>query len=207
MEQPRINPETQQQRQKVMELYDHIAGVYDKAFEAKAEYQAPRILKELYAKYGITEGEILDIGSGTGKLKEYLGNGFRYTGIDISSAMIEESKKRGYTGHMGAVEEVIKTLGNKSVDHVTALSSLYFVEDFDKVLQHAERVARQTIFFTLEQFTPEIIEMMKDRGIQLYNHPISKIENPTEVIQNTYLWKRPNTEDKIFGDILFKKLE
>jgi ubiquinone/menaquinone biosynthesis C-methylase UbiE len=207
MEQPKINPEIEQQRQKVMELYDHIAGVYDKDFEAKAEYQAPRILTELYAKYGITGGEVLDIGSGTGKLKEYLGDGFSYTGIDISSAMIEEAKKRSYTGHVGAAEEVIKSLGDKSVDHVTALSSLYFVEDFDTVLQHAERVARQSIFFTLEQFTPEVIEMMKDRGIQLYNHPLSKIENPTEVIQNTYLWKRPNTEDKIYGDIVFKKLE
>lgn len=205
MEQPKINPEIEQQRQKVMELYDYVAGVYDKEFEAKADYQAPRILKEIYAKHGITSGEVLDIGSGTGKLKEYLGENFSFTGIDISSQMIEEAKKHGYTGHVGAVEEVIKILGDKSVDHVTALSSLYFVEDFDTVLQNAERVARQSIFFTLEQFTPEIIEMMKERGIQLYNHPLSKVENPTDVIQNTYLWKRPNMEDKIYGDIVFKK--
>ena len=82
------------QRRNVVLLYDRAAPVYDQSFEGKAEYQIPRILLETYQKYGITEGILLDIGCGTGKLKEYLGNSFTYEGIDISPAMIEEAKKR-----------------------------------------------------------------------------------------------------------------
>ncbi len=120
--------------------------------------------------------------------------------------MIEEAKKRGFEGHIGAVEDVIETFGDKSVDHITALSSLYFIKDWEKLAKEFERVARQSIFVSLEQFEPRIIEMMKRRGINIYNHASSAIQNPTEVTQNVSLWKRPQTEDRILGDLVFKKI-
>ena len=198
--------ELEMQRDNVIRLYNEAASIYDESFEGKAEYQIPRILLETYQKYGITEGIILDVGCGTGKLREYLGDSFTYKGIDISPMMIEEAKKRGFEGFVGPVEDVIETLADKSVDHITALSSLYFVKDYEKLIQEFERVARKSIFISLEQFQPEIIEIMKGRCINIYNHPASVIQNPTEVIKDTFLWKRPNTEDKIFGDLVFKQL-
>lgn len=183
------------QRQKVTALYEEIAPIYDEQFEAQAEYQAPRILQELYAKYDIRGGQVLDVGCGTGKLHRYLGDDFSYKGIDVAESMIEEAKKKGYEGMVGAVEDVIRTLPDKSVDHVTALSSLYFIRDFDQLVAEFERVARHSIFVTLEQFTPEIIELMKVRGIQLFNHPASVISNPTEIVQNTF-----------FGSDLIRKI-
>ncbi len=198
--------ELETQRRNVTLFYDEAASVYDESFEGKAEYQIPRILLETYQKYGITEGTLLDIGCGTGKLKKYLGDSFTYEGIDISPAMIEEAKKRGFEGHIGAVEDVIETFRDKSVDHIIALSSLYFIEDWEKLAKEFERVARQSIFVSLEQFEPRIIEMMKGRGINIYNHSASEIQNPTEFTQNIFLWKRPNTEDRISGDLVFKKV-
>ncbi len=194
------------QRRNVALLYDQAAPVYDESFEGKAEYQIPRILLETYQKYGITKGTLLDIGCGTGKLKEYLGGSFIYKGIDISPTMIEEAKKRGFEGHIGAVEDVIETFGDKSIDHITALSSLYFIRDWEKLAKEFERVARESFFVSLEQFEPRIIEIMKERGINIYNHPASVIQNPTEVTQNVFLWKRPHTKDRISGDLVFKKI-
>lgn len=197
--------ELETQRKNVTLLYDEVAPVYDESFEGKAEYQIPRILLETYQKHGIIEGNILDVGCGTGKLREYLGDSFNYQGIDISPAMIEEAKKRGFEGHIGAVEDIIKTFCNKSIDHIVALSSLYFIKDWEKLAKEFERVARQSIFVSLEQFEPRIIEMMKGRGINIYNHTASVIQNPTDIIQNVFLWKRPNTDDRISGDLVFKK--
>jgi ubiquinone/menaquinone biosynthesis C-methylase UbiE len=195
--------ENEIQRENVANLYNEAAPIYDDSFEGKAEYQIPKILKEIYEKYSIVGGLILDVGCGTGKLKEYLGESFDYEGIDLSPAMIEQAQKRGYVGQVGAVESVIKTLPDKSVDHVVALSSLYFIRDIENLLKEFERVARKSFFVSFEYFEPETIEMMKNKGIKIYNHPNSLIRNPTEVASNTFLWKRPNTEQKIFGDIVF----
>lgn len=196
------------QRANVANLYDEAAAVYDESFDGKAEYQIPGKLIETYANHGITDGEILDIGCGTGKLKEYLGDGFTYKGIDISPAMVELAKKRGFEGFVGPAEDVIATLPDKSVDHITALSSLYFVKDWENLAKQLERVARKSIFVSLEQFEPEVIQMMKARGIDVYNHSADAIEDPKEVIRNTFLWVRPTTEERveIFGDLVFKKL-
>ncbi|HMO78141.1 MAG TPA: class I SAM-dependent methyltransferase [Candidatus Paceibacterota bacterium] len=210
MEQISVNQkklELDRQRRNVILLYDEAAPIYDESFEGRAEYQIPRILLETYQKYGITEGTLLDVGCGTGKLREYLGDLFIYKGIDISPTMIEEAKKRDFEGYIGAVEDIIKTFGDKSIDHITALSSLYFIKDWEKLVKEFERVARQSIFVSLEQFDSEVINIvMKERGITIYNHSASVIENPTEVIKNVFLWKRPNTQDRIFGDMAFKKL-
>lgn len=209
MEKPTNNNEKgelEMQRKNVVHLYNEAALVYDDSFEGKADYQIPGILSETYNKYGITGGSLLDIGCGTGKLKEYLGKSFTYEGIDISPAMIEEEKKRGAKGYVGAAEDIVKTLADKSVDHITALSSIYFMKDWKQLSKELERVARKSIFVSLEQFEPNVIDMMKQKGINIYNHSNLEIQHPTELIKNVFLWKRPNAEDKIFGDIVFKKI-
>ena len=196
------------QRKNVTSLYNEVASVYDESFDGKAKYKIPQKLLEIYQKHGITEGKVLDIGCGTGKLRQYLGNNFTYEGVDISSAMIEEVKKRGLKGHVGAIEDIIETFTDKSVDHITALSSLFFIKDWKKLAKEFDRVARKSIFVSLEQFEPEIIEMMKERGISVYNHSASIIKNPTEIIKNVFLWIRPTVKEMvpIFGDLVFKKL-
>ena len=82
------------QRRNVTAMYDEVASVYDNDFEAKADYQAPEILINTFNKHNIYSGKILDIGCGTGKLKNYLGNKFEYIGIDISPKMVVEAQKK-----------------------------------------------------------------------------------------------------------------
>ena len=168
---PHQNIEIERQRKNVTELYEHAAPVYDESVDGKAEYQIPGKLIEVYQKHGITEGEVLDIGCGTGKLKEYLGDGFTYKGIDISPSMIELAKKRGFEGFVGPVEDIIATFEDKSVDHITALASLNLMKDWGSLAKQFERVARKSIFVSLEQFAPEIIAMMKTKGIDIGGYP------------------------------------
>jgi len=202
------NIEIDIQRKNVTEFYEHAAHIYDEAFDAKAEYQTPLKLIEIYQKHGITDGEILDIGCGTGKLRDYLGDGFTYKGIDLSPSMIEIAEKRGFKGFIGPVEDVIATFEDKSVDHITALASLNFVKDWENVARQLERVARKSIFVSLEQFSPETITMIKAKGIDVYNHSADALSDPKEVTQNIFLWIRPTLNERveIFGDLVFKKL-
>ncbi len=201
--------ELETQKKNVTCLYNEVASIYNESFDSKAEYQIPQKLLEIYHEYEITDGKVLDIGCGTGKLKQTLGNNFTYEGVDISPAMIGELKKRGLEGRIGAIEDVIETFADKSVDHITALSSLFFIKDWEKLTKELDRVARKSIFVSLEQFKPEIIGIiMKEKGISVYNHPASVIKNPTEIIKNIFLWIRPTVKERvpIFGDLVFKKL-
>ncbi len=65
-----------------------------------------------------------------------------------------------------------------------------------------------SILNSLEQFTPEVIESLKSRGIDIYNHSADAISDPKEVTRNIFLWKRPTTEERVevYGDLLFKQL-
>ena len=103
----------EKQRLNVAGLYEGMSAVYDAHFEGKADYQVPKLVLETYAKHRIVGGEILDIGCGTGKLRQYLGDNFTYSGIDISPGMIGEAKKKGYNGLVGPVEDVIKNIPDK----------------------------------------------------------------------------------------------
>ncbi len=200
--------ELEKQRGKVTDLYDKAAPIYDELFEGKAENQITPALVGMYEKYEIKEGVILDVGCGTGKLKEYLGDNFTYKGIDISPLMVEGAKKRGYEVYIGPVEEQIVAFADKSVDHIVAVSSVFFIKDWITLAREIQRVARKSIFVSLEQFEPELIEKFKEQGINIYNHSASEIQDPTEIIKNTFLWKRPTTTERveIFGDLVFKKM-
>ena len=197
--------ELETQRSNVAAFYDHAAPEYVEALESKTEYQLPRIIREVYNKYGIKDGSVLDIGCGIGKIKDYLGPVFTYQGIDLSPGMVNEAKKNGFDAQLGPVEELIKSFGDKSVDHITAMTMLYFVKDWEGLAREFERVARKSIFVSLDQFESKLIQMMKTKGIDLYNHDASAIHDPTEVQKNVFIWKRAGTEDRVYGDIVFKK--
>jgi ubiquinone/menaquinone biosynthesis C-methylase UbiE len=190
----------------VSALYDEGASLYDK-LSVDSLYVGESLLVDTFAKHKIKDGKIFDVGCGTGKIKESLGDNFKYEGVDISYCMVEKAKKRGYIGHVGAIEDVVKGLPDKSVDHVIALSSMYFMKDFTTLLSEFERIARKSFFITLEQFDPGIKEMMEGRGIHLYNHQSSLIKNPTEIQKDIFLWRRVSTGDDIRGDVVFKKIK
>ena len=190
------------QQSAVAAFYDSIADKYDEQFESKADYQIPAILRTEFAKSGFSSGSILDIGCGTGKLADYLNRQFTMFGIEISPVMAQKANERGYSKvQYGLAEEVLGTYQTKSVDHVVACSSLYFIENIDLVVWESLRIARKSVFVSLEQFDEETREVMLHNGIRIYNHHRNKFGNSV-VIRNTHLWTRPSNGKKIFGDIV-----
>jgi predicted TPR repeat methyltransferase len=91
-----------------------VAPIYDTEWESRVEYSIPGYVKDIYLRRGIDAGSILDIGCGTGKLREYLGDRFTYTGIDLSESMVALATKRGYSAISGATEKVLPEPKDKS---------------------------------------------------------------------------------------------
>lgn len=194
------------QRHNVVDLYDSLADRYDLDFEGKSDHQAPILLADAYRRHGIHDGVILDVGCGTGKLRDYLGPSFSYIGIDSSEKMLAKAVQRGFETKFGDAEREIANLTDKSVDHVVALSSLYFMEGWPELYKEFERVAKVSIFVTLEQFDERTVTEMKEKGIDLFNHSAGIAVLPTEIMSDVYLWKRPHTGEYIHGNIVFKLL-
>lgn len=202
-------PETESQeiqRANVARLYNKAASVYDERYEGEADYQIPKILRDIYRENNIDSGLVLDVGCGTGRIRDYLGSDFEYKGIDISPLMAIEAEKKELGVEVGPIEDIIGKFPNKSVDHITALSMLYFVKDFGNLMREFERVARKSIFISLEHFDDETVGLMRGLGIHIYNHDSSTVSDPKEVRKNVYLWHRPENKEGVYGDVVFKRL-
>lgn len=199
------------QRKNISAYYDKVSLEYDESlalrFSFKAEYQLPRLLVDTFSRFGINNGIILDIGCGTGKIKDNLGGSFQYTGIDLSEKMLEQALSRGYTVHLGAVEENIKSFPDKSIDHIIALSSFYFIKNIENLIAECERVARKSVFISLEQFSDETKKILnEENGVEVYNHSQTSLPQATE-IRKVKMWRRLTTGEQIYGYLVFKKLE
>ena len=71
-----------------------LAFIHDRGFGAFSKGSAPGILN-LFARGGITDGTIVDLGCGSGIWARELANsGYRVVGADISPAMIEIARRR-----------------------------------------------------------------------------------------------------------------
>ena len=84
-----------------MEAYRDFASVYD-MFMDNIDYPAwSDYIVELLNKYGITGGQVLELGCGTGTITELLANkGYEMIGLDNSSEMLSvATNKKSVSGH------------------------------------------------------------------------------------------------------------
>ena len=119
------------------EFYDNLAVNYDDVLKdpkcnAQHVYEAVKI----FHKYNHHQGSILDIGCGTGFLSELLQGNFEYTGIDISSKILDYAAKRGYQTIHKSIELALPEINTQSYDFVFCLGSLLFVEDSQTAIEH-----------------------------------------------------------------------
>jgi len=105
-------------------LYRKWAKTYDKDFAINSNYVSPKKISTFFNKYAkITDTPILDVGAGTGLVAEFLNqkNDKKIIGIDISSEMLKEAKRKGcYTSVM--VADVTKKIRLKK-DSIGAIVS------------------------------------------------------------------------------------
>lgn len=191
----------------IRDFYGRLADEYDGSFLKKGDYQLPRILRETFNKYKIVSGSVLDLGCGTGIVKDALQGKFEFTGVDITPEMAQKALSRGYKEVFNDnIELVLPNFSSKSFDHVIALSSLFLIEDIEPVINQISNIARSSWFITLEYLTPEFIKEIKLKtGIILFDHTNIVIEGLTED-RIEYAYTSPTAGDKINSRILFRKL-
>ncbi|NEO80008.1 class I SAM-dependent methyltransferase [Moorena sp. SIO4G3] len=160
------------------EFYDKFAANYDEVLKdpscnAQHVYEAAKI----FNRHNHHQGSVLDIACGTGFLSELLEGEFDYTGIDISSKMLDFAAKRGYKTIHKSIETALAEIDSKSYDFVFCLSSLLCVEDAATAIKHIGRIARKTSIISLDETTDEYI---KNFVVPVYDHSKIAIENATE---------------------------
>lgn len=125
------------------------------------------ITTETYRRLGLAAGmDLLEIGPANGRLlPELLGMapGLRYTGIDISSTMVEEATRFNAavvaTGqaafHVASAERI--PLADGAVDRVFAVNVIYFWPDAVAPLRDIRRVLRRDGFSLIAAVTPDSV--------------------------------------------------
>ena len=188
----------------IAEFYDKISSKYEELITSpQVNAQLTSNLKNVFSKYKIFNGTILDVGCGPGNLKSVLGNEFIYTGIDISNEMLLKAKEKGYETIYGKIEELLSKIPSKSFDYIVSLSALLFVKDINSVFIEFDRISKKGWIATLADITPNYSKYFPiDEPI--YNH--SKIDL-SGFKEDFYLppWVSLTTGDKIRERMIFKR--
>lgn len=159
-------------------FYDKFADNYDSVLK-DSNYNAQYLNEatKIFHKYNHHQGNVLDIGCGTGALSEFLQGDFEYTGIDISAKMLHHATRRGYKIIHQPIETALAEIDNQSYDYVFCLGSLLCVEDAITAIKHMGRITRKTILISLDETTEEYI---KNLVVQVYDHSKIPIEDAIE---------------------------
>jgi len=162
----------------VAQFYDNFSVNYDETIKKpKSNVKYLNEAVKIFHQYNHYQGNILDIGCGTGLLSELLPGDFKYTGIDISAKMLDYAAKRGYKTIHKPIEKALPEIDSQSYDFVLSLSSLLFLEDAKTAIDHIYRIARQAILITFDEVTDEYL---KSSVLQSYDHSKMAIENAIE---------------------------
>jgi SAM-dependent methyltransferase len=77
------------------EVFDAYSAYYDLLYKEKDYAGEVEYILSLLANQGVTEGEILELGCGTGKhAEQFAQKGFSVHGVDLSPSMVSEAERR-----------------------------------------------------------------------------------------------------------------
>mgnify|MGYP006292001339 CR=1 FL=1 len=134
------------------ENYSIIAPFYDRLMNSEKYKQWQEMIKELVEKYSIPKNKALEIGCGTGRISKILSDlGFKVSGIDISSSMLEVARGR-YPEIDFIKQDVLDLSFSRQFDFAVSLydSLNYLLEykDLKKALNNiASSIKKNGIFF------------------------------------------------------------
>lgn len=185
-------------------FYDRVADEYENLINSpKVNAKLIHHVKDIFSKYNITSGSILDLGCGPGNLRTSLGTHFTYTGIDISKKMLGKAKEKGYITIHGKIEDELKKIPDKSFDYVVSLSAVYFIEDIQSIVVELDRIAVKGWLISLANITNSYAKYFSVHA-PLYNHTKQQIDGLSEDI--TFVaWTSPFAGEEISERMIFKK--
>jgi len=140
----------------IRHLFDQFSADYDERMIGQLGYGAPQILRNLAELIGLAQGEaltILDLGCGTGLSgAAFFDLAARLDGIDLSPAMVEKAKARGFYDDVRVGD--IETLdAARSYDLVLAADTLVYLGALSPVFAAAAKALGEggVFLFTVER--------------------------------------------------------
>lgn len=190
----------------ISELYDDFAeDGYSKLAADPAYYPLSRVFPDILRKYSLeNETTVLDLGCGTGLLKEF--SSFKkYIGVDLSAGMLKEAARRGYQEIYEAdVEDYLRIVDSEVADVLVCFSVSYFwpTELLKYVLERIPQLARKAWIITFDGISPALAEYyQKEFKIKLYNHLGTAVPNEIERFE-VEGWLSPIAEDRIEMEVV-----
>lgn len=191
-------------------FYSNLASSYEeKINQSDVKQTLHQKLIEIMMKYNISQGKFLDIGCGPGNVKtsiqKKIDTKISFTGIDISSKMLNIAQNKSYQIIHGNFDEILPTLPDNSYDYIIAISSLHFTSDIESVLREFERVAKKGYIISLDEITDTYKNGFAKRcSSQVFNHYNTKIINTKEDF-NFIGWKSPHENQNIRVRMVYKE--
>lgn len=173
------NTSTEPPKEYVKNLFDDYAERFNDSLIKQLEYKLPFLIKELILKLEPTIKtfkKVIDLGCGTGLTgKELRGISDNLTGIDISSNMVEKTRKLDVYDHLivGDVVDILSSSKEK-YDLFIALDVFIYVGELTKIFKTIRNCCNKNSLFIFS------IESRMDDGYSLlktgrYSHSDSYI--------------------------------
>ncbi len=151
----------------VRHLFDQFSADYDARMLSQLSYRAPQILRKLadLTMPGRESLAVLDLGCGTGLSgAAFRDLAARLDGIDLSPAMIEKARARGFYDSL-AVADIETALPAARYDLVLAADTLVYLGDLERTMRGATGALKPDGFFlfTVEKKEGEGFELSPKR--------------------------------------------
>jgi len=128
---------------KIQEHYDTVADTYDDHYDQYRGRNYHNHISSYLIQALPTEGNLLDIGCGTGLfIEKYIQNGGSAIGLDISSRMLTLAKNRCAKSEFTLASGDTLPFCNNSFDAVSSLLVFSYVKDPQEMLNEVYRVLR-----------------------------------------------------------------
>lgn len=151
---------------KMVKSFDRVADIYDETRRMPPDVLA-QVVDQVASVVDPADGEILEIGIGTGRIAIPLAErGFRIAGVDISEKMLGHLREKMAAAHVNVSvargDVTILPFANTSFSAVLAVHVFHLLDDMRACVAEVRRVLKQAgcLLFSGEQRTQSYIQQV-----------------------------------------------
>jgi predicted TPR repeat methyltransferase len=143
----------------IARYYDLISSKYDVATKGAFKWTPPEAAFKLLDSVIIDDGELLDLGIGTGQVAAFLHErSSRICGVDISSEMLKEVGRKfpSFELYQSNIEDGLPEIEGRKFDVISAIGVLEFLKDLSGSIATIKNFLKPTGYacFTVEEYIP-----------------------------------------------------
>jgi ubiquinone/menaquinone biosynthesis C-methylase UbiE len=140
-----LEPQENEAAAKVRQVYDKLAPIYDEGYADAKSCAENRFVQRLLLRERLVDGDVIDLGCGTGLLLELVDvPPARYLGLDISPGMLERAREK-FPGHRFVEGDMsnLHLVRDRSFDSAVCLFGAWdYCLEPSRVAEEARRVLR-----------------------------------------------------------------